>query len=487
MVAPSWGSFQKPNDQISKLDRRANIEPKEETNGAIADEKKPEGEKPQWGNFQSPSTYQGKIDPTAEESTIGYFARNIAANASRVGEQLLGRYGNVEKFAKKALTSLPESTGVIGWALSELVGKEKWERLINGPKGQEQMLPTSEQLKEGSQALTGGYTKPKTPGESRFQEKTEDIASTITGRTVNNPTIRNVALNNLLTPVAAGVTKDIVKDLGFGEDKANLAKIAVWLPLSLASNVNANQYASDLMNRGRQGFNPNLQVNTPRYQAEVDRVSRNMLQGDPGSALAQQQIAGIRNDLANGQTSIRDLLTRYDALNRAKRDRGLFALNATDRRAAIRNINEVRDVVRGEIQHLGANNPQALRDWQNGVQAWATIHQSNSIRNWVESLANGPYAKVISGPALGLFGIGSLAAAKAPIIAGPVSAVSAGAYKSGQTLYRMWNDPNLNQYYWNAIGAAQRENIPAFLSNYEKLNKKLEESSTRKPESKSKK
>jgi hypothetical protein len=480
MVTPSWDRFQKVNKSSQELPTKESFISNDET--------KPEKEKPQWGNFQTPSTYQGKIDPTAEESTIGYFARNLAANASRVGEQIAGRYGNVEKFAKQALTKFPEiSGGIVGWALSELVGKDKWERMVKGPKGQEQMLPTSEQLKEGSQAITGGYTKPKTEGEKRFQEKTEDIASTITGRTIQNPTFRNIALNNFLTPVAAGVTKDIVKDLGFGEDKANLAKMAVWLPLSLASNANANQYASDLMNRGRQGFNPNLQVNTPRYQAQVDRVARNMLQGDPGSALAQQQIAGIRNDLANGQTSIRDLLTRYDALNRAKRDRGLFALNPGDRRAAIRNINEVRDVVRGEIQHLGANNPQALRDWENGVQAWATIHRSNAITNWVESLANGRYAKLLSGPAAGLFGIGSFASVKAPIIAGPAAVASAGAYKSGQTLYRMWNDPNLNQYYWNAIGAAQRENIPAFLSNYEKLNKKLEESPSSNPKSKSKK
>jgi hypothetical protein len=404
-----------------------------------------------------------------------------------VGEQILGRYGNIEKFGKDVLTNFPKSGGVIGWALSELMGPERWERMIKGTPGHQQMFPTSGQLKEASETLTGGYTQAKTKGEERFQEKVEDIASTITGRTIREPTIRNLGLNNLLTPVAAGVAKDVIKDLGFGEDKANLAKTAVWLPLSLAFNVNASQYASNLMNQGRNNFNPNLQVNVPRYENQVNRVARNMLQGDPGSALAQQQIAGIRNDISNGQTTIRDLLTRYDALNRAKRDRGLFALNPGDRRSAIRNINEVRDVVRGEIQHLGRNNPQALMDWQNGVQAWATIHSSNAVRNWVESLANGPYSKMIAGPALGLFGVGSLAAYKAPIVSGPLSLGAAATYKTGQTLYRMWNDPTLNQYYWNAISAAQRENIPVFISNYVKLNKELEKSSSIGPKDKDKK
>jgi len=481
MVAPSWDMFQSPSKNQPDPKNEFSSQP------VSKDEEKPEGEKPDWGNFQDPMTYQGKVDPTEEESTFGYLARNISALGSRVGEQVLGRYGNIEKFAKDTLVNNPKSGGIFGWAMSELLGPERWEKMIKGQPGQQQMLPTSEQLKEASQTISGGYTAPKTAGEKRFQEKVEDVGSTITGRTVRAPTFRNIALNNVLTPAAAGITKDIVQDLGFGEDKANMAKLAVWFPLSLAFNVNANRYASDLMNQGRQGFNPNLQVNVPRYEGQLNRVSRNMLQGDPGSALAQQQIAGIRNDMASGQTSIRDLLTRYDALNRAKRDRGLFALNPGDRRAAIRNINEVRDVVRGEIEHLGRNNPQALMDWQNGVQAWATIHRSNAIRNYVESVANGPYSKVVAGPALGLFGVGSLGAVKAPIIAGPLSVGTAGAYKTGQTLYRMWNDPTLNQYYWNSVSAAQRENLPAFLNNYLKLNKKLEKSSSMNPEDKSKK
>lgn len=479
MVAPSWDMFQSPTKQ--------NEQSQNQTPPISQDENKQVAQEPGWGNFQDPNTYQGKVDPTEEESTIGYLARNYAALNSRALEQILGRYGNIEKLGKDVLTNLPGAGGIISWALSELVGKDKWERMVRGPPGQEQMLPTSQHLKQASEQMTGGYTSAKTPGEKKLQEKAEDIVSTVTGRGLRAPTARSVALNNILTPVAAGVTKDIVQDLGFGEDKANLAKMAVWFPLSLAFNVNANQYASDLMNQGRNCFNPNLQVNVPRYENQVNRVARNMLQGDPGSALAQQQIAGIRNDVANGQTSIRDLLTRYDALNRAKRDRGLFALNPGDRRAAIRNINEVRDVVRGEIEHLGASNPQALQNWQNGVQAWSTIHRSNAVRNWVESVANGPYSKMVAGPALGLFGVGSLGAVKAPIIAGPLAAGSAATYKTGQTIYRMWNDQTLNQYYWNAIGAAQRENLPAFLSNYVKLNKKLENSPTMNPEDKSKK
>lgn len=483
MVVPSWDMFQKNNPEENKIASYEEEQFKGELPGEFQDEMKPEGEKPNWGNFQSPATYQGEPDPTADEGTFEYIARNAAQYTSRVVEQIAGRYGNLEKFTKDTLVNSPKTGGIIGWAVSELIGPENWEKLIRG-SGQ-QLLPTSQQLKGASEIVTGGLTKPKTKNESKVGEFIEDVGATLTGR---GGTPMQMTANHLLIPAAANITKQVVNDLGFGEDKANLAKMAVWLPLSLAANVNGPQYASNLMNQGRNGFPQNLSANVPVYQNNLNRVSRNMLQGDPRSALAQQQISGINNDLASGQTTIRDLMTRYDAINAAKRDRGLFALSPGDKRSAIRNINEVRDVVRDQIETIGRNsNPQALEAWQNGVQAWATIHRSNALTNWIQGLAKGPYAKILTGPAAALFGLGSMGAASSPLIAIPGSIATAGIYKTGQVLYRMWNDPRLANYYWNAVGSAMEENIPAFINNYQKLDKEIKKSDSRKIKSKPKK
>lgn len=473
MVSPSWGNFQKPNQ--TNLMEAEEQELSQEIPGMVEDQEKPESEKPNWGEFQSPMTYQGEPDPTADEGVFDWILRGATRTASRVAEQVGGRYGNLEKFAKDTLVNTPKMGGVIGWAISELVGPERWERLVRGTEGKETILPTSQDLKKALETISAGYTSPKTKNEGRVDEFVEDVGATLLGRRVNQPrTPRQMATNHVLIPAAANFAKQAVKELGFGEDKANMTKMAVWLPLSLYSNVNGSQYASNLMNQGRNGFNPNLTVNVPTYQNQLNTVQRNMLQGDPRSALAQQQIAGIHNDLANGQTSMRDLMTRYDAINAAKRDRGLFQLNIGDRRAALRNINEVRDVVRDQITNLGQSNPQALRDWQNGVQAWATIHRSNAISNWIQDVSKGPYAKILTGPAAALFGIGSYGAMAKPLIAGPAALASAGSYKTGQVLYRMWNDPRLGEYYWNAVNGAMAENAPVFIRNYNKLNKELE-------------
>ena len=181
------------------------------------------------------------------------------------------------------------------------------------------------------------------------------------------------------------------------------------------------------------------------------------------------------------------MMTAYDGINASKRNRGLFELNRNDREFARVAIDRVRNAVRDEIMQAGSNYPQALESWRNGIQAWAVIHQSRNMTNWIDSLARGPYSKVLAGPALGLFGVSSLGALKAPLVAGPLGVGVPTAYKTFQVASRTWNDPRLAHYYWNAISAAQQENIPAFINNYNKLNKSLEKSDSTQKKAKTKK
>lgn len=416
-----------------------------------------------WGPLQSPSTYQGPVDPTADESTFGYLARNAVSNIARAGERALGKFGDIQELSQRLLREKPEFGGVLGTTLHSMMGDEAWNSMLGKGKFAPQ-LPTSEKFQEATEALTGEYTKPKTKGEARLQEFSGDIGSV--GRRIPQESLARNLVNNVGIPAAANVAKGTIEELGLGEEKANWAKTGVWLTLSLLNNVNARAHAANLMNQGRQGFGPNVVVNVPRYENNLNGVARNMLQGDPRSALAQQQIAGIRTDIANGQNTMDNLMTRYDAINAAKRDIGLFELNRADRRAAIRNIDQVRHVVRNEIRTLGASNPAALQSWENGVRSFATIHQSQNISNFVRNNLRGPIAKSVL---TGLFGAGAF---KAPLItAGAAGAVPA-AYKVGQVAYRVWNDPTLARYYWESLRAAARQDAPVFLQNFNKLDKK---------------
>ncbi len=469
MVTPSWNSFSGP--ETIKTSNKDNLSQIQDTK-----DNKENSTNKNWGSFQDPDTYQGKPNPTQDESWLGYMARNIASNASRVVEQVAGRYGNIEKFSKDVLSSNPALGGFLGTAYSELLGKDRWESLVKGSPGQQQLLPTSEDFKKASQTLTKGYTTPKTKGEEKFQNAIEDIGSTLSGRSAPQLN-RQSAVNHLLIPAAANVAKETVEGLGFGEDKANLAKIAVWFPAMLANNVNGRVYAANLMNNARNQFSPTLQANIPRFEQRLNNLLNqpNLLISDPRSALARQAINTIQNDISNGQTNIQSLLTMYDGINALKRSRGLFELGRNDRNFARRSIDNVLGAIREEITDVGRNNPQALQNWENGLSAWRTIHQSNAISNFVQNLANGPYKGIITGPAAGLFGALGYSASKAPLfLSGGASAAIPLAYQTGKTIYRMMNNRNLYNYYWNAISAATRNNASSFISNYLKLNKGLE-------------
>jgi hypothetical protein len=478
----SWENFQTNNSQKPQFQSTPVQSIEEDTYPPIQEDVQPQENNYSWGQFLNTSTYQGKPDPTEDESTFGYLARNLVSNTARLFENInpVARVGNMQELLQNVTSKIPETTGILGKALHSFMGQEKWDKMIYGnelsPK-----VPTSRDLKEVTDTLTGGYTKPKTKVEEGVQDFSSDVGSVIgAGRFTRNrlgmPEISRTRslVNNLGIPAASNTAKAVVEDLGFGEDKANWTKLAAWTSLSLMNNVNASAYAANLMNRGRTAFSPLLGANIPRYQGNINTVSRQMLHGDPRSSLAQQQLNGIYNDIQNGQTSMRDLMNRYDAINAAKRDKGLFQLGRSDRRAAIRNIDTVRHAVRREIEELGQANPEALENWRNGVQAFAVIHQSNAMTNWIQSIAKGPYSKILTGPIAGLFGVSGYGAAKVPMVGLTASTITPALYKGGQVAYRVWNDPSLSRYYWEALNAARQQNQDVFIRKYDSLNKEYE-------------
>lgn len=463
---PSWDNFpsqkpqQRPEEQIPAMKQPQRQEEQKSTS---------------WGQFQSPSTYQGKPDPTAEESTLGWLARNVVSNSFRIDEQVAGRYGTIKKGLTDVVKKLPQTTGLLGTALHKWVGQDVWNKLIEGQKNPEIQgfnIPGPQDIRKITEAVTGDYTKPKTPNEKKVQNVSEDIGATLAfGRPRHT---RDFLVNNLGIPAAANVVKEAVEAMGFKEDKSTYAKLGAWTVFSLLSNVNGPAFASALTNLGRNGIPQNLSANIQRYGQSLNRL--NFLSNDPRSALARQQLQGIRDDIANGQTSVRDLMNRYDAINAAKRDKGLFDLNPGDRASAIRHINQVRDAVREEITIAARNHPQALQNWNDGIHAWRTIHESRRMTNWIESALKGPYGKAIATTVLPLFtggttwGLSKLPAA----IATPAVAAAPALYKAGQIAYRVFNDPQLSRYYWGAVSGAARENSAAFINNFEKLNRYYE-------------
>jgi len=316
MVASEWNSFQGISSQPEPQENPQPQQTEPQQNQAAS-----------WGDFQTPHTYQGPVDPTAEEDTLGYIARNLLSFQSRGAEQVLGKAGNIEKFGKDVLSNFPSMGGILGYGISQLIGPERWERLVKGAPGQQQQLPTSQDIRQITEKATKGYTEPKTPNEAKLHEFIEDVGATLTGKQpkILGKTAKQTALiNNLGIPAASNAVKQVVSGLGFGEDAATVSKLGTWTALSLLGNINAPNYASDLLNKGREGVPSNIQINVPRLTQRLNNLNSKLLRSDPRNDIARQRIAKIEEDLSYGQTSVRDMMGAYHGVNAAKRSKGMF-------------------------------------------------------------------------------------------------------------------------------------------------------------------
>jgi hypothetical protein len=480
MVAPeySWDSFPMQSQRgIPKQSKPIESTPQMQGEPAPsqvdtlgnAPEQQPEPEY-SWGQFDTPTSFfEAKEDE--KESNLGMITRNLTANLFRIGEQVSGRYGNMIEFGKSVLENYPSTAGLLGQALYSFVGPEKWKSMIRGPEDALSMkVPTSEDVKKLTKAATGEYTEPRGSKEKAVQEFVSDASATISG---GRPTARSLAINTLGIPAAANAVKQIVGGLGFGEDKAILSKLGAWTALSLLGNVNGREYATQQVRQARDTLPHNLTVDLNRYLPRLNALEQRFLASDPRSQAARQQINAIRQDIQNGQISIHDLFTQYDGINAVKNTRGFFEIGqGPQRAAATRNLDEVRHVVRDMIEETGNQYPQAIHQWRNGMQSLAVIHQSQRMTNWIKNTLTGEYGKLAGSAVAGLFGAGAY---HNPATAVVGAAGAAAAYKTYQVAHRVWNDPRLSQYYWNAISAAQAQNNEAFIKNMNALDREYKE------------
>lgn len=350
--------------------------------------------------------------------------------------------------------------------------KDKWDPVLNALD----IFPTYEQIKKYGEEKSAGYLSPKDESEKAFDETIRDVVN------INFPMTRGA---NPLIKTGIAIGANLAKQgsllLGMDEDKADLLKMGTWTIGSLAGNMNARQFGIDQTRIGRQGIGNNA-FNPHALEQDLDILQRGLLRGDPRSDPALKAIRDIRHQMRQGQTNVQDLIERYDALNAMKREKGMFEFGRVDRRVAERRLTRVQHAIRDQIEQHSAD-PHAFQQWRNGLEALAVVSQTENMTRWVDNLlSKGKYKDLANKAVYGLFTGGAGAAGTATalgfgsklLIGAPLAAGLAGAYKGIQVLQRVVQSPVLANYYRNAMQAIVRQDAPAFISNYNKLNKSYE-------------
>lgn len=395
-----------------------------------------------------PSTLQPKqkIEEkfVSEEQVQKDIERNIARGTSRIGETLIGLPGDIYSFGKSLLDFDAET-----------------------------YLPTQKSLQELSEKTTHGYTKPKNEFEEKTDEYLKDVASMALPGAKNYGILRNFGI-----PLAGSLAKEGLKDMDLGDP----AKAVVMIGLDLVSQRRgmgggAKKYAGSLFEKQKQMIPEGKKFDTKNMQQSLNKVEEILKEGGERGSTAEslKKIGEIKNEISTGEADLKKIMAYRPSINELIDDLGGFDFKTSPktRKAAIRNLQQVKNEVINAVNEGGKDIPGFTKLGQQANEAYSVYEKSNKISNFLQkhlgNIVKHSAAKSILG--LGTAGGALLSPA---VLTGTKAAVTLAApYYGFKILYRVLNSPTLAQYYGNILKGAASGNVGQVTRNAKSLDKAL--------------
>ncbi len=370
--------------------------------------------------------------------------RSQAQSLSRMGEGFLGAPGDIASF------------------FSELFGKEQ------------NILPTSKYLREKSEKLTQGYTKPKNEFEEGAGEFLSDIGSMAFPGAGHYSFARNIGV-----PVVGNLVKQGIKYNDADETSQAYGKVGTMIALDLLSRRTggARKYASELYQKADELLPKGVSVQASGLEKSLNTLEKSLGAGGSRATTkkALEKVSEIRNEIKNGKINIKNLAAYRPSINEAIEELGGFQLELPKKLkpAAIRNLNQVKNEIVKTLSEYGEKfNPEFLKNHKAANEAYAAYSKSNVIGNFIrDKVGFSPRGKVVEAlfslsPAAGVVGLAKLS----PM--GATGAIAgAGAYQGFKMLHRVMNSPVLRRYYLKSLKEAAAGNVSATRKNLESLDR----------------
>jgi len=369
--------------------------------------------------------------------------RHIARLGSRVAEVIGGIPGDISSLIQSGVFSGLEK--ISGHKPSE----EAYEKI------KKQRLPTSRELKEFSQEATKGFTSPQGKTEELIDEFAETAASLL------GPIKFRKALG-----ISAGATavKEGTKALGFGEKPQEAAKLGTIILLSVLNPGGALKYASNQYQRANQlakgasvdaiNFKKNLRdlsmdlqkgVSTPSKNAVLKPTEELISKINPEGKIGVQELTAAKRDL---NTLMKDPLL-------LKREKKL--------------LKHLGHEVDKAIQPFEKLNPEFSKAYRPANQIYGAVMEGGKISNYITKHLG---TKSVLGAIIGetILGHPELIV---PTVGTAIGTM--GAARSVDFATRIFKSKELRKYYFNALEAAAKKDLPSLRLYERKLEKGLKE------------
>lgn len=374
--------------------------------------------------------------------------RNIAQQTSRIGETLLGAPGDIYSFVKS---------------------------LFGGDS--ETNLPTSKSLREQSENLSRGYTKPQNEFEERMGEVQQDIASFLIPGSKKYSMFRNIGI-----PVIANLAKEGVRYTG-NEKLGDAAKIGTMISLDLMNlkGGGAKKFASDLFNKSESLIPKGATLKSTKFEKSLSNLEKSLESGgsSPSKERAFKKISEIKSKMNNGEIEVRELIDFRKTINEIKSELGGYEVQLPKhiKKKAIANLDLVKkEVIKGLNEYGSSHNPEFLKLNKSANEAYAAYESSDKMGKFIKDTLKNSVKSPIAKTILGLGGIYGTAkhATLAAKSAGAALPLYAG-YESYKVLHQVIKSPTLRKFYGNILKGAASGNASQVSRNSKALEKALEQ------------
>lgn len=377
----------------------------------------------------------------ANESVLGTAGRIATQYTSRAGEAIAGIPGAIEAAGKHV-------GGLAGEKLRETFGMRP---LNEQEKGEihKRRFPTSSELREKSEKLTKGYTKPRGPWEEFGGEIISDVAPMVA-----LPGGASVA-RSVATATLGNTAKEIVKQFGGSEGTQELTKLGTMF-IGGSINPGAARQATRQAYQTRDALIPQgATVSSTNLERALTQIENRAARGGggPGTAEIENYITRLRARAQNGRIPVDELT---EAKVRINQNRARYGFNRDSRRL----YNDIAHAVDDELRNYGNINPAFYNAHFRADRMHETVERSLEASRQIADFVRGPIKSAV----------GTLIGYSYPkaLVAGGVAYGGARGYA---VLDRIMRNADLRRLYQNMLTESARNNAPAAAKSLEKLDK----------------
>jgi molybdenum-dependent DNA-binding transcriptional regulator ModE len=382
---------------------------------------------------------RGLSDQQDGPSVLGEAARHIGRTGARAAESILGIPGDIA------------STGL--GAVNLLTGGR-----IPGAEQVQNYLPSSENLRKITQALTGETLEPQSTGERISDELVSDFAAFALPVKGKIP-FKSAAAKSILGNAAGFLGEKIGGPIGKG-----LAKIGTVLGISFAGGRKALNNAMQESYKAAEDLAGTAKESAKELGKDIKALTKDVNTGikTPGKTFVSDSIKGISSAIKNDKIDVKDAWKFKKEVNELLGDKETPA-------TARKYLGRLNESLNKVINSYGKTNTEFGKAFHQAEDIYKGLNGASeiakNIQNSVtpETLTNNLIKSLLLG-----------AAFKTPG-ALPTIASGAGLVTGIQKLTRfsqlLKNSAEARTYYSNILRAASKENAAAISRNAKKLDK----------------